>query len=71
MTDHKQIKPNLAQILFWYNKGNGYGGAFCFSGFNVVFRIVNNRQPAHDYNSCQCYQNINYNVTKQQSLNFG
>ena len=27
MTDHKQIKRSIAQILFRYNKGNGYGGA--------------------------------------------
>jgi len=55
MTDHKQIKRSIAQILFrynkgngyggavWYNKGNGYGGAVCLGGFNVVFWIVNNR----------------------------
>jgi hypothetical protein len=43
MTDHKQIKPSVAQILFWYNKGNGYGGGVCFGGFNVVFWTVNNR----------------------------
>jgi hypothetical protein len=54
-TDHKQIERSVAQILFrynkgngyggavWYNKGNGYVGAVCLGGFNVVFWIVNNR----------------------------
>jgi len=29
MTDRKQAKCSVAQILFWYNKGNGYGGTVC------------------------------------------
>jgi hypothetical protein len=70
MTDRKQIKPNVAQILFWYSNGNGCGGTVCCSGFNVVFWIVNTRQRAHNYNGSERYQNTKYNVTKQP-LNIG